>query len=223
MTGSSPTRAAGTRAPPKGKAERHEAHANLSAELESQAGAWDHARLLRHYLRVLSRTAGEGQIRATLGEEKVDFLLWAEQCAAQLDPLSATPPNPDRQRDRPHSGDQVHKDLLVRFLGCDSQPSWKLNSEVSAVDADSEELAATLEQLKRGSNLLNRRVHTGGNHRLSLLVGSLCTRRNRRWRHLRQLLELRQYREQIGFRTESIVTPQRIAGCQMTLDRLNAS
>jgi hypothetical protein len=95
-------------------------------------------------LRALRRVVGEGQIQATLGEEKVDFLLWAEQYAAQLDPLSASPSNPDQQRDRPshygYSGEQVLKDLLVRFLGCDGQPSCKLNSEVSAGDADSEEL-----------------------------------------------------------------------------------
>jgi len=113
-------------------AERREAHANLIAELERQAGAWFRARLLQRYLRAMRRTAGEGQIRATLGEEEVDFLLWAEQYAAQLDPLSAVPANPDQQRDRPHSGEQVLKEFLIRFLGCDGQPSWKLTPEAPA-------------------------------------------------------------------------------------------
>jgi hypothetical protein len=74
-------------------------------------------------LRALRRTAGERQIQGALGEEKVDFLLWAEQYAAQLDSLSAIPPNPDQQRDRSRSGEQVLKDLLIRFFGCDGQQS----------------------------------------------------------------------------------------------------
>jgi hypothetical protein len=46
------------------------------------------------------------------GEEKVNFLRWAEQYVAQLDPLSGIPPNPDQQRDRGCSGEQALKDLL---------------------------------------------------------------------------------------------------------------
>jgi hypothetical protein len=65
------------------------------------AGAWFRARLLQRYLRALRRTTGEGEIQGALGDETVDFLLWAEQYVAQLDPLSATPANPDQQRDRP--------------------------------------------------------------------------------------------------------------------------
>jgi hypothetical protein len=119
------------------KAERRQAHANLIAELERQAGAWYRARPLRRYLRALRRATSEGQIQGTFGEEKIDFLLWAEQYAAQLDRLSATPPNPDQQRDRPHSGEQVLKELLIRVLGCDGQPSWRL---APAVDVNSDEL-----------------------------------------------------------------------------------
>jgi hypothetical protein len=90
--------------------------------------------------RAFRRAAGEGHIRGALGEDNVDFLLWAEQFAAQLDPLSAVPLNPDQQRDRPHSGEQVLKDLLIRFLGCDGQPSWKLTPGASVGDVNSEEL-----------------------------------------------------------------------------------
>jgi len=122
----------------KETAERRQAHANLIAELERQAGAWFRARLLQRYLRALRRAAGEGRLQCTLGEEKVDFLLWAERYAAQLDPLSTTPLNPDQQRDRGNSGEQVLKDLLIRFLGCDGQPSWKVAPETSAGDVDSE-------------------------------------------------------------------------------------
>ena len=97
----------------------------MSGDAGFQAGAWFRARLLQRYLRALRCTTGEGQIQGTLGEEKVDFLLWAEQYVAQIDPLSATTPNPDRQRDRPsyygNSGEQTLKDLLIRFLGRDSQ------------------------------------------------------------------------------------------------------
>jgi hypothetical protein len=82
--------------------------------------------------RAVRRASGEGRIQGTLGDEKVDFLLWAEQYAAQLDPLSAIPPNPDQQRVRPHSGEQVLKELLIRFLGCDVPPPWKLAPAPSA-------------------------------------------------------------------------------------------
>jgi len=45
----------------------------------------------------------------------------------------------DQQRDRPHSGEQVLKELLIRFLGCDVPPSWKLAPETSARHGNSKE------------------------------------------------------------------------------------
>jgi hypothetical protein len=103
------------------EAERHRAHANLIAELERRAGAWYRARLLQRYLRAPRRTTGDGQIRGALGEEKVDFLLWAEQFAGQLDPRDSPEPRPAaRSLAFRRAGPQR---LLIRFLGCDGQPS----------------------------------------------------------------------------------------------------
>ena len=117
-------------------------HVRLIEELERQAGVWFRTQLLRRYLRALRRTNGEGRIQGILGEEKVDFLLWAEQYVDQLDPLSATPRNPDQQRDRSpywNSGEQELKNLLARFLSCERAPPWKLMGESPAACAGASE------------------------------------------------------------------------------------
>jgi hypothetical protein len=83
--------------------ERHELELSISHShlarlveiLEAQAGAWLRATLLRRYLRVLRRVAGEGQIAGTLGDQKVDFLLWAEQYVNQLNPCYPAPRVPE--------------------------------------------------------------------------------------------------------------------------------
>jgi hypothetical protein len=117
-------------------------HAKLIEELERQAGVWLRTQLLRRYLRALRRTIGEGRIQGILGEDRVDFLLWAEQYADQLDPLSSTPRNSDQQRDRSpywNSGEQELKNLLSRLLSCERSPPWKLTGDLSANCADESE------------------------------------------------------------------------------------
>ncbi len=104
-------------------------HGKLIEELERQAGAWIRARSLQRYLRALRRTVGEARIQGTLGNDKVDFLLWAEKYVDQLDPLSSTPRNPVQQRERSpywNSEEQDLKHLLSRFFGCERSLPWKL-------------------------------------------------------------------------------------------------
>ena len=104
-------------------------HTKLIKELERQAGAWFRARLLQRYLRAMRLAAGEGRVRGALGDEKIDFLLWAEVYVDQLNPLSTTPRNPDQQRDHlPYwkSDEEALKKLLFRLFGCDDELPCKL-------------------------------------------------------------------------------------------------
>jgi len=103
-------------------------NAKLIEALERQAGAWFRAKLLQRYLRALRRTVGENAVDGKLGDDKVDFLTWAEQYADQLNPLSTTPSNPDQQRERSFygaSGEAMLKQLLLRVSGCDNEMAWK--------------------------------------------------------------------------------------------------
>jgi hypothetical protein len=111
--------------------------AQLIAELERQAGAWYRAKLLQRYLRALRGTAGEGRALGTLGDQKVDFLVWAEQYVKQLNPLSMTPRNPDQQQERSnywHAEENDLKKLLFRLFGCDGQLPWKLTAPAPAAE-----------------------------------------------------------------------------------------
>jgi hypothetical protein len=94
-------------------------HAKLVEELESQAGAWFRAAMLRRYLRALRRVAGEGRLQSTLGDEKVDFLLWAEKYVDQLDPLHATPRIPEMMPESrwSYGNDSEAQNLMARLLG----------------------------------------------------------------------------------------------------------
>lgn len=110
---------------------RRENNAKLIAELERQAGAWFRAKFLQRYLRALRRAAGEGRLQGMLGDEKVDFLLWAEQYVSQLDPLPKTPRNPDQQCGRSpywRSDEEALKKQLFRLFSCENKVPWKLTS-----------------------------------------------------------------------------------------------
>jgi hypothetical protein len=104
-------------------------HAKLIEELERQAGAWLRATILQRYLRALRRAAGDGRVRGTLGEKKVDFLRWAEQYVDQLNPLSTTPRNPDQQREHSvywKADEEALKKQLFRLFGCENELPCKL-------------------------------------------------------------------------------------------------
>ncbi len=108
---------------------RRSNQAKLIEELERQAGAWFRAQLLQRYLRALRRAAGDGRVNVKLGDQKVDFLNWAEKYVDQLNPLSHTVRNPDQQRDRSiywKANEEALKNLLFRLFGCEAELPCKL-------------------------------------------------------------------------------------------------
>ena len=67
--------------------ERRKAHAKLILSLETHAGAWHRARYLRRYVNALRRASNGQTIDVMLGEERINFIAWADQYINQLDPL----------------------------------------------------------------------------------------------------------------------------------------
>jgi len=123
--------------------QRRDAHLKLIHELERQAGAWHRAQYLRRYLRATRRTAGADTITATLQEESIDFLAWAERYINQLDPLHPTPRDPDLQDPRPHyyaDTDKHFTSALLRLSGASWETAQKLlGSDLSMMDPASVE------------------------------------------------------------------------------------
>ena len=108
---------------------RREAHAKLRAELERQAGAWARARLLRRYIHAARRTVGDRTIQVPFLDKSIDFLDWATNYVDQLDPLSATPRNPDQwpePRSYVYSDEDALKRMLLRVTGFDGHQAPKL-------------------------------------------------------------------------------------------------
>jgi hypothetical protein len=109
--------------------ERRETHAKLIADLERQAGAWHRMRLLRRYVRAARRTLGEQHLQVPFRDQSIDFLDWATAYVDQLDPLSASPRNPDQgptRPDYPYPNEDAFKRLLLRVTGFDGRPGPKL-------------------------------------------------------------------------------------------------
>ena len=105
------------------QSQRRAANETLIHELEAQAGAWLRARFLRSYLRALRRALDKSGVEGLVAkrqEETVDFLAWAQHYVDQLDPLCATPHDPDFESERPGyyspTDKQVHE-TLDRLLG----------------------------------------------------------------------------------------------------------
>jgi hypothetical protein len=110
--------------------ERRQAHAQLRAELERQAGAWHRARFLRRYVRAARHSLGARVIERRFLDKQIDFLQWAENYIEQIDPLTATPRNPDQWPE--HKGyvcadEAAFKNLLLRVTGFDGHTAQKLN------------------------------------------------------------------------------------------------
>jgi hypothetical protein len=108
-------------------------HEKLVAELERQAGAWSRARHLRRYLRALRAAVGEGYIIGKLGEEKTDFLTWAERYVEQLDPLAPAPRVEEMMPEvrYGYSHDSELQSQLGRLLGRDWHQCYKVAAEPS--------------------------------------------------------------------------------------------
>ena len=106
--------------------ERRKTSAERAQTLESEAGAWHRARYLRRYLRALRRAPGS---------TPPSFLDWAEHYINQLDPLHATPRDPDCARPRDvyyRSDEKLFTEELNRLLGRD----WERTEKTSAPAAD---------------------------------------------------------------------------------------
>lgn len=123
--------------------ERRAAHAKLIRELERQAGAWARARLLRRYLQAARRALKGGRMLVPFRNDRIDFLEWAEGYITQLDPLSATPANPDHQGEKSpcyRSDEELLKKSLLRFFNLDGHlPSKVLATLTPSGDTDEEE------------------------------------------------------------------------------------
>jgi hypothetical protein len=104
--------------------ERREAHANLIANLERQAGAWYRARFLRRYVYAARRAVGSDRIEAKFRDQSIDFLDWAAAYIDQLDPLSDSARNPDQLPEPTHyyrSDEETLKKTLLRLFGFDGR------------------------------------------------------------------------------------------------------
>jgi hypothetical protein len=114
--------------------ERREANAKLVHELEAQAGAWARARFLRSYVRALQRTLGDERLTAKRQTETIDFLDWAAHYTDQLDPLCATPHDPDMKSERPgyYTPPETKLDeVLSRLLGQRWERAFKIGASQS--------------------------------------------------------------------------------------------
>jgi len=94
-------------------------NAKLIEVLEDQAGAWFRATMLRRYVRAPRRATGEGRFQSILGDQKVDFLVWAEQYVNQLDPLHPAPRVPELMPGPTWSfrSDSATQEQIARLLG----------------------------------------------------------------------------------------------------------
>jgi hypothetical protein len=114
------------------QSQRRTANATLIHELEAQAGAWLRARFLRSYLRALQRALNKGGVAGLVAkrqEETVDFLAWAQHYVDQLDPLCATPHDPDFETEHPgyySPTDKQVDETLDRLLGNRWSDAYKI-------------------------------------------------------------------------------------------------
>jgi hypothetical protein len=118
---------------------RHEVNAEMIEELERQAGAWHHARRLRHYVRAAKRALGESKFCWKLEGTPVDFLDWANTYVEEIDPLSPTPRHPDRIPERSYvygMGDRDLAKIIGRWFNHDDYVPHKLLVREADVDKE---------------------------------------------------------------------------------------
>jgi hypothetical protein len=103
---------------------RRQVNAELIAQLETQAGAWYRARVLRAYVRALRRV---GSFNVKAGGEPIDFLAWAERYVDAMDPLRSAPRAPELMPEEYNWRASEHaKEELSRLSGHDWAKSWKV-------------------------------------------------------------------------------------------------
>ena len=107
---------------------KREVNARLVAYLETQAGAWFRARLLRGYLRALRRRVPQGLRVKVRDSEPLDFLHWAESYLNAMDPLHEAPRIEEFEReDTSWRAAEEAKAELSRLSGHDWAESWKVS------------------------------------------------------------------------------------------------
>jgi len=122
--------------------ERRAAQAKLIADLERQAGAWHRARFLRRYIHAARRTLGVSRVQVPFRDQSIDFLDWATGYVDQLDPLSASPYNPDQgpePTDYPRMNEEAFRNLFLRVTGFDGRIARKLGNDEFRGDDQADE------------------------------------------------------------------------------------
>ena len=81
-------------------------------------------------MRAARHSLGARVIERRFLDKQIDFLQWAENYIEQIDPLTATPRNPDQWPE--HKGyvcadEAAFKNLLLRVTGFDGHTAQKLN------------------------------------------------------------------------------------------------
>jgi hypothetical protein len=83
------------------------------------------------------------RVQVSFRDQSIDFLDWAAAYVDQLDPLSASPRNPDQgpePTDYPRMNEDAFRSLLLRATGFDGRIARKLrNAEVHCDDESDEE------------------------------------------------------------------------------------
>jgi hypothetical protein len=109
---------------------RRQVNTELIAQLETQAGAWYRARILRAYVRALRRV---GSFKVDSGGEPIDFLVWATRYVDAMDPLRSTSRDPDLMPEEYSWRASEHsKGELSRLSGHNWSKSWKLEERRGA-------------------------------------------------------------------------------------------
>jgi hypothetical protein len=108
------------------RSERRAIEQELICDLESQAGAWMRANMLRRYVRA-ARRAMRNHPEMIAGQHDTGFLDWAEQYINQLDPLHFAPRNSDLRDPASHWDIKERlESQFARLSGHEGQRSRKL-------------------------------------------------------------------------------------------------
>jgi len=114
--------------------EQRQANQRLIEQLETQAGAWYRARMLRAYLRVL-RSAGSFEV--DFRGHPTDFITWAERYVNAMDPVHQSPRENEFLREEySWRANERPKEELARLSGHNWAKSWKLTGIADSPPAE---------------------------------------------------------------------------------------
>jgi hypothetical protein len=111
---------------------RQDANAALIKQLETDAGAWHRARILRRYIRAARKAVGANAIQARFRDQRVDYLDWAEAYVNQLDPLTSRPRSQEflRRNVLRDDLDRLRADI-GRLFRTEWSEAWKRDADYS--------------------------------------------------------------------------------------------